>query len=510
MTNELIANLQNPALYEHAIQKFHVIETHLSWIILTGSFAYKIKKPLNLGFQDFTTLEKRQHYCELEVNLNKRLAPLLYLKVVKITGSSSHPEFEGSGPVIEYAIKMVEFSQEALLAKLATSHTLKRQHILDITEQLAHFHLTTSIAPSSLNFGEAADVYAPMQENFSVLFTLPASKPYMEKLNVLLEWTKKQYQQLLSFLNHRKLSGFIRACHGDLHLGNMVLYNFKVIIFDCIEFNESFRWIDTINDLAFLTMDLQAHQLITYKHLLVNQYCEITNDYLGMRLLSFYECYRALVRAKIISLQCNQIHDPLHIAKLQQELANLINIADYSTRSSNPTLYITVGVSGSGKSLFTEYWLKQTGALRLRSDIMRKKLYNNLSPNQLYQPEITKQLYEEMAQLAESLLNAGLSVIIDATCLKQWQRRLFSTLASKLGISFTIFTFEASIEVLKRRLILREDFRENISDANENVLLQQLKQYEPLTLEEQQWQREISSATIDELINTMLKEQSDA
>ncbi|MBS0288485.1 MAG: AAA family ATPase [Proteobacteria bacterium] len=500
MNEALIQALQNPSLYPHVIEKFEVIQTHLSWVILTGKFAYKIKKPLNLGFQDFTTLAKRKYYCELELTLNQSLAPDLYQAVIPITGTMQNPSLNEKGNIIEYAIKMHQFPQKQLLSHLLKTKLLNKQIIYEVSNKIAHFHLKTSICHEN-NFADPDRVFAPMQDNFTVLKSYQTDKQPIETIEA---WTISQYHLLKPLLIARKAQGFIRACHGDIHLGNMVLFNNKLCIFDCIEFNEHFRWIDVINDISFLAMDLTCAKKAPLANLFINKYLEYTNDYLGIQLLRFYECYRAMVRAKISFLQLKQLQAQEGLApKLKQDLSNFLQFAFSLTRPPDLSLTITYGLSGSGKSLYTENLMMQQNAIRLRSDVIRKHL-NNLSPFAptpddkkplLYANETTKTLYLALQSMARELLLAKWPVIIDATCLTKWQRQLFFEVAKTCQVPFKILVFSESFAVLKQRIQSRTRSNEP-SDADEQVLELQLAALEPLSKTEASYATIISAQEI--------------
>lgn len=440
-----------------------IIETHISWVILTGTFAYKIKKPVNLGFQDFTTLEKRKYYCEEEVVLNQRLAPSLYLGVV--------PIIDEKGTPIEYAIKMHEFPQESLLSTLAKRSNLTLPIIDSIATQMAAFHEQAARCDPTESYGSPEDVLSPVQENFKVLRELDAGKPYLSNIAKIEAWANEQAHRYGTLLQKRKDNGFIRACHGDLHLGNIVLIDNQPLIFDCIEFNEAFRWTDVMGDTAFLAMDLDLFGLHDLSHYFVNRYAELTLDYEGILLLRFYQCYRAMVRAKVSAYMSDN-----------ENLRRFITLAESYTYAPSPSLTITFGVSGSGKTFGSEQFIMKTGAIRLRSDLFRLQLFSN--KNTRYSEHATQQVYQTLLEKARMLLQAGHSVIIDAACLKHWQRELFLNLSQELNIPFHIFAFEAPIEVLQQRITARERQGNDPSEATIEVLQKQLNEREPLSKDE--------------------------
>lgn len=256
MDDTLIQSLQDPKCYSHEVVAFALMQTHISWVILTGQYAYKLKKPVNFGFCDFTTLEKRKHFCELEVKLNKRLAPDLYVHVVAITGTLDQPQIDGDGPVIDYAIKMHQFEQNRLLSNVHSEEGLSKALMTSLADQIAEFHQKSECVALESEYGSPEHVFDPVADNFKVLNELEASKHFSPRVNAIKDWANTQYNQLKELLAERKAQGFVKAAHGDMHLGNIVLIQGKPVIFDCIEFNDDFRYTDTMGDVGFLAMDL--------------------------------------------------------------------------------------------------------------------------------------------------------------------------------------------------------------------------------------------------------------
>lgn len=492
MDATLIKALINSALYPHKTKKLDIIETHLSWIILTGFYAYKIKKPINLGFQDFTTLEKRKHFCELEISLNKRLAPQLYIGVIPITGKMSEPQLDGQGPIIEYAIKMHQFNQNSLLSTLAKKKRLSQRMIKNIATQLAHFHQAAEIANGDSPYGTLPQILHPVNDNFSALLGMPFSEPFYTLLQGIQQWTTAQSEIHSSLLNQRKQDGFIRACHGDVHLGNIALVNKSPIIFDCIEFNEDFRWIDTISDTSFLFMDLIHKGFRPLAFTYINQYLENSGDYKGLLLLPFYACYRAMVRAKVTGFAMMQVKtQSLEYQQLKQEFSKFITLASAFSQPPAPSLSITMGISGSGKSVYTEKLLAQQGAIRLRSDVIRKQYFNlplyeqtpDYQKPSVYSEEVSKKVFQQLRNYAKQYLSHHYPVIIDATCIKYWQRELFFSLANELNVPFQILAFDANLADIAPRLEKRQKMKQ-VSDANLSVAQSQLKNVDLLTEKE--------------------------
>src|SRR6266516_4567782 len=287
----LVAALAKPphfgARFGPDCEQVTVLETHISYVLLTGRYAYKLKKAVDFGFLDFTTLAARRHFCEEELRLNRRLAPALYLDVVPITGSVDAPIVGGDGIAIEYAVKMGEFPQDALASGLLTRGELVPADIDALAAMVAAFHGAIEVAAAGAGFGAPEGILQRAQDNCSALLPLlddPAERAHAARRGAFLR---------------RVEEGFVRECHGDLHLGNIARIDGELTIFDCIEFNPALRWIDVMSEVAFTVMDLEDRGRADLSHRFLNAYLERTGDYSGLAVLRFYLVYRALVRAKI-------------------------------------------------------------------------------------------------------------------------------------------------------------------------------------------------------------------
>ena len=278
-----------PGCYDHPVSDIQLIETHISWIILTGDFAYKIKKPVNLGFLDFSTLDKRRFCCEEELRLNRRLAAAIYLDVVPVTGEPARPELCGTGRAIEYAVKMVQFPQPAQLDRMLANGELENRHIDALAALVAEFHQSIEVAPEASEFGDPERVYGPVAENFRQIRQQPGSDRNDARLAELERWSKTTFDTLTDVFTQRKKDGFIRECHGDMHLRNLVWFEGAPLAFDCLEFNPALRWIDTLSEVAFLVMDLQDRQQPQFAQRFLNAYLERCGDYQGMPVRSGWD-----------------------------------------------------------------------------------------------------------------------------------------------------------------------------------------------------------------------------
>ncbi|MBT8433957.1 MAG: AAA family ATPase, partial [Gammaproteobacteria bacterium] len=372
----LIASLDNPLAFGHAVKYIRLIETHISWIILTGNYAYKIKKPVDFGFLDFSTLEKRRFYCEEELRLNRRFAADIYLELVEIRGSQDAPRLQGSGEIIEYAIKMLEFPQQCLLSSHAAKDDLSPELIDDIAATVSEAHANSDRADQADDFGTARIAARWSAENLEQIGNAIPHEFLPDTYFQLERWYREN-NELQANIDARKREGFVRECHGDLHLGNMALIGGRVTLFDCIEFNPELRWIDTISEAAFVAMDLNARGFPGYCWRFLNRYLETSTDYAGIRLLRYYFIYRALVRAKVEALQVDQEADDSDSYQDQIKPAlDYIELAGRWSSSHRAGLIIMHGLSGSGKSTIAAQLVEKLGAIQIRSDVIRKGLFD--------------------------------------------------------------------------------------------------------------------------------------
>jgi len=495
----LIAALMKPSSYNHYVKECELIETHASWVILTGTVAYKIKKPVNLGFLDFSSLEKRRFCCEEELRLNRRLAPEIYLRLAPVFGSPEQPKWTGNGQAIEYAVKMAQFPQEAQLDRALAGGNLQPRHIDAFARLIACFHQQIAIAGTDCSYGDIDHIRKPVQDNFlQIRRHIPDGK-ILQPLAELEDWTRAGLNALEPVFVRRKSEGFIRECHGDLHLRNLAWIKNTPVVFDCIEFNPDLRWIDVISDAAFLVMDLRDRHQPQLAQRFLNLYLEQTGDYIGLNVLPFYLTYRALVRAKVNAILAMEpgIGKKLK-AEAERDFCNYLRFAKRHAGPGRPQLIITHGMSASGKSTLTQPILEHLEAIRIRSDVERKRLVG-MKPEAdghailgegIYTDEATNRTYARLAELAGQILDAGYSVIVDAAFLKIDQRRRFQRLAAEKQAPYIILECMASPETLRQRIVERP---KNASDADPAVLEHQLRNRHPLSESERLYTLEIDT-----------------
>ncbi|MDP2785263.1 MAG: AAA family ATPase, partial [Sulfurimicrobium sp.] len=498
----LVRALCDPARYDHDADTVQLIETHISWVLLSGAYAYKIKKAVNLGFLDFSTLEKRRFFCAEELRLNRRLAPRLYLDVIPINGTFAEPRLNGAGPAIEYAVKMQRFPQEALLDRMLADGKFTPAQADAVAREVARFHAAIAAAPTPQGLGTPETVHQPVRENFAQIAERSSGFPENLALDPLRQWSEEEFTRRRADFAARREHGFVRECHGDLHLGNMAWIDDSPTLFDCIEFNPALRWIDVMSDAAFVVMDLHDRGHPDLAQRFLNTYLEHTGDFGGLRLLPYYQCYRAMVRAKVSCIRAGQ--SGLSTQQLQaawQQTAAYLHLAALFTRPARPWLLITHGYSGSGKTTATQLLLEQTGAIRLRSDVERKRLFGLAAEARsqsgvsqgLYTPDAHIRTYRHLEQLAREILQAGFPAIVDAAFLKRAERDAFRALALELGMPFVILEMLATEDELRQRIVQREHLGHDASEATLQVLESQLRGGENIAPEEKHWTVTVNS-----------------
>ncbi len=493
-TQKLVAALSEPGQFGHAVSHIEVIETHISYVLLTGLFVYKIKKPVDLGFVDFSTLEKRKFYCNEEVRLNKRTASDLYLGVVSITGSCDRPELDGKGEAIEYAVKMRQFDQNHQLDRYLKQRELSSAQIDEFAADIADFHASLVPAGWDSEFATYESVTQQVLDNFAFCAPCTKSIGLRDALQAIEGWTQESLRNNQARFEQRKRDGFVRECHGDLHLGNLTLLNNRIVAFDCLEFNADLRWIDTISEIAFFLMDLAYHQRSRQGRLFLNKYLEASGDYAGLYLLRHYLTYRAMVRAKVACIKLQQISDSKHSMKtVQAGFERHVALAKHYTKpAGNTPIIITHGLSGCGKTFISERLLQSADMIRVRSDIERKRLAglsgqadsHSETGEGLYSKDINRAVYGRLLVLARKIVAAGYPVLVDATFLQSGDRQMFRKLAEELNTSYVILNIQASPETLRRRIKQRLESKSDASEATLDVLKYQQEYAEPLSMEE--------------------------
>ena len=490
--SKLVAALLGSRRYPHPAKAVRLVETHISWVLLAGRYAYKIKKALDLGFLDFTTLEARRFFCTEEIRLNRRLAPKIYLDVIAIGGDVEAPEL-GAQPAIEYAVRMRRFAAANQMDRLLMRGKVLSRHMDSLAATLARFHGGLPAAEAGSAYGSAAAIRAAAMQNFEQLQPLLKQPADLAALAALRRTTETAYAACEKYFEQRHARGCIRECHGDLHLGNIALIGDEPVPFDGIEFNPALRWIDVMDEAAFTVMDLLHCERPDFAYRFLNAYLEAAGDYGGVAVLRFYVAYRAAVRAKVSAIRASQpglskrdAADALAACRSYLELGESC-LAQYRS-----ALVITHGLPGSGKTTFAQAALERLRAIRIRSDVERKRLFGlafsadsrSSIGGGIYGADATRRTYARLYELARGLLTAGFPVIVDAAFLKQDERTQFRELAQELSVPFVIASLQASQATLSARITQRREEARDASEADIAVLETLRAAQEPLLPQE--------------------------
>ncbi|MFB2937713.1 AAA family ATPase [Aerosakkonemataceae cyanobacterium BLCC-F154] len=483
----VIQEMLKPGFYPHPVKEpIKLIQTHVSFVLLTGDYAYKLKKAVNFGFLDYSTLELREHFCRQELEMNKRGAAEIYLQVLPITQGDNKFELAGSGEAVEYALKMCQFPQDNLLINLFQQGKLTEEMVEDLGRLVAQFHSKCPTNDYILSFGEVAQVRQAFDENYAQTAKYIGLAQTQEQFDATKEFTDNFFATKQEVLTSRIKNRKIRECHGDLHLGNICLWDGKILLFDCIEFNEPFRFVDVMYDVAYGVMNffVGGHRDLANAYL--NTYLEESGDWEGLQVLPLYVSRQAYVRAKITSFL---LDDP-SIPDADKEQAKFAATQYYKmacdcTKLGQGSLIMMSGVSGSGKSTVAKKIARQNNAIHIRSDAVRKHLagvsLSEKGGEDLYTPEMTERTYSRLLELGILLASVGHSVILDAKYDRQSLRQPVITAATKNHLPLQILHCTAPEAVLRDRLNSRTS---DISDATANLLTSQLANAESFTEEE--------------------------
>ncbi len=493
--SQMVDRLQQALQKQHLGRKVEHVETHISHVLVTPTLAYKFKKPLALGFLDFSTLARRRHFCEEELRLNRRLAPDLYLDVVPVTGSPDAPELGGRGVPIDQAVRMRAFDQDGLWDRLAARGALQAANIDTLASLLWDFQRNVVVAGADSPYGTAQAVHGPVLDNLSMLDGLLVGAAARQALASLRDWDCTVFDELEPVFAQRHAAGCVREGHGDLHLGNVAQIDGRTVVFDGIEFSEELRWIDVVSDLAFMAMDLHGHGLAKLAHRLVNTWFERSGDYGGARVLRYYLVYRALVRAKVAALRAGQKTPRVATGATPHDdtvARRYLDEATASSRHALPVLVITHGLPGSGKTTLTQGLIEATGAIRVRADVERKRLFGLEAHARsgsalgagLYSAEADEATHERLRAAAADVLRGGHTAVIDATFLRRHQRDRARALSAAHGVPFVILDVQADAATLRERVLARAARADDASEAGVDVLEAQMRAAEALNDDE--------------------------
>ncbi|PSN14600.1 adenylyl-sulfate kinase [filamentous cyanobacterium CCP5] len=471
----LIQSMQRPEFYPHPVaETIRLVQTHVSWVLLTGDYAYKVKKPVNFGFLDYSSLEKRHHFCQEELRLNRRTAPDLYLEVVAIAQQGD--DYTLGEPAVEYAVKMRQFPQGCLLSQLFERGELTEALMRRLAQVVADFHQQAETSDYIRSFGETSQIRQSIDENYDQTVDFIGGPQTQEQFDGTQAFSDRFFIEQQDLLQQRRYQGWIRACHGDLHLNNICLWDDRLVLFDCIEFNEPFRYVDVMFDIAYIVMDMWVEGRQDLSAAFLSEYVERTGDWQGLAVLPLYVSRQSYVRAKVTSfLLGDPSVDEATKQQASQKAAKYYRLAYDYVKSRAGRLVIMAGLSGSGKSTVAREVTRQLGAIQIRSDAVRKHLagvpLEERGDDSLYTPEMSQKTYDRLLELGLELTQMGYTVVLDAKYDRQIQRQAVLDRAGKQGVPVDILHCQAPLPVLKQRLQKRQG---DIADATVAVLERQV------------------------------------
>jgi hypothetical protein len=482
----LIEQMQKPNFYNHSvIQPIELIQTHVSYVFLTGEYAYKLKKPVNFGFLDFSTLEKRKHFLGEEKRMNEPIAPNLYLEVLPIALQQDNYLLNGEGEPVEYALKMRQFPQEHLFVNMFEKGELTEEHMEQLGVIVAKFHSQTETNEYITSFGEIAKIRESIDENYQQTSKYIGLAQTEAQYIQTKEFTDNFFSSREDIFQSRRDNLKIRECHGDLHLRNICLWENKIQLFDRIEFNEPFRFVDVMYDVAFAVMDLDARGYQNFGNAFLNTYLEQTGDWEGLQVLPVYLSRQAYVRAKVTSFLLDDPGIPSEAKEQARQTASAYyRLACEYTKPKQGRLILMSGLSGVGKSTVAKYLARQLNGIQIRSDALRKHLVGipleSRGAQEIYSAAMSEKTYNRLLELGVMLAKQGFTVILDARYDLSKCRQQAIAEAKANNIALQIVSCTAPIEILRERL----DSRQDISDATSSLLDSQQATTESFTDEE--------------------------
>lgn len=508
--------LLKPQAYPEPTTRVDLLQTHVSFLFLTDTNVYKVKKPVDFGFLNFTTLDRRRFYCNEEVRLNRRLCPDIYLGVVEVRDSPDGACFTGNGTLLDYAVKMKRLPEEKMLHRLIADNSITEEQMERVGKAIGRFHLEAERGDDIGRYGESTAIRHNWNENFQQLQPYSANLLHPKDMAVVGDWGNRFLEAGSERFAARVLKGFIRDCDGDIHLDNICISD-TICIFDCIEFNSRFRYSDTAADIAFLLMDLDFHGRSNLGDIVLKSYLSVTRDDGALPLIPFYKAYRAMVRCKV---ECFRLNDP-QIPDHEKEAARLraaayLHLARrYAFHDLLPlSLILTCGLMGSGKSTVATAISSAVGVTVFSSDRVRKELAGVPEgarhvaeyDSGIYRPELNARTYEELLLRAEREIAGGRSVIIDATFRRRSDRSLFRSLADRYGATCFVIVTECRDDVAKQRLDERQLRPDEISDGRWELYNRQRSEFEQPQGDEANLIFADTSRPINDTIDTILEE----
>ena len=484
----LVESLLRPEAYPERPERVELIQTHISYILLTERFAYKIKKPVNFGFLDFSTLRRRRFFCREEVRLNRRLSPEIYLGVVEVVERDGEYFMEGEGEVRDYAVKMKRLPEKGMMRTLLKEGRVTEGMVRRVSERISSFYRAERTSPYIASFGRPEVIRRNTEENFR------QTEPYIgrtieeEEFAGIRDYTRSFLSERRDLFTRRMEEGWIKDCHGDLHSGS-ICFEDGLVIFDCIEFNRRFRYSDTLADIAFLAMDLDFHFRKDLSEALIRYYQEFMDDRGIEDLLTFYKVYRAYVRGKVEGFEIDEEEVPMEEKdRLLRRARRYFRLAmAYTRRSPFPILIAVCGLLGTGKTTVALELGRRFNGEVIHSDRLRKELAGIRVEEHLYLPfgkgiyseRFTKRTYREMIRRAEGFLRDGRNVILDATFSREWMREEVRELGRRVGVEVVFLECTAPEGIIRDRLLKRVREGRALSDGRWEIYLRMKGIFQP-------------------------------
>jgi aminoglycoside phosphotransferase family enzyme/predicted kinase len=484
-----VESLRDAACYPHPVEAIRILETHISWIVLTGAIAYKIKKPVRLSFLDYATLERRHFFCLEELRRNRLYAAGLYLGLSRISPADGGYAIDASnaGPVVEYAVRLRQFDGAQQLSRLLADAHVSPAEIAQLGRELGKLHEHAARAPCDETYGSSEATHAQIAE-CSADLRRHASRDEIARVERIDEWLRERTAITAHRMESRRATGAVRECHGDLHADNVVRFGGRLVAFDCIEFDPALVFIDIANDAAFLYMDLLARGHRDRAHAFLDGWLETTGDHDALKVLREFAVYRALVRARVAA-----IGPAGRRGGAGDAISRYLDAAAQLIAVHRPVLAITVGLSGSGKSALAAELIERLPAVRLRSDVERKRLAgieaeasSRSAPGAgIYTSEYTERTYARLLDGASAALEGGFSVVLDAAHLRRAEREAARRHAAQRGAVCVQIWCDAPEAELRRRVESRLTVAREASEATLEVLDKQMTWFEPIAPVEQ-------------------------
>lgn len=488
---KLVEAMSKPAFYPHRPESVRLIQTHISYLFLAGAYVYKVKKAVDFGFLDFTSLEKRKRYCDEELRLNRRLAPDVYIEVAEISEDKDGNVTLGAGSnVVEYAVRMKLLPADRMLKELLAKGEVELSIMEAIARKVADFHRHAATGGKIDLMGGIEVIRKNHDENFAQTEQYIGITIREYEYAFIQSYIYDFMERHKELLAGRVAKHNIRECHGDLHLEHICITG-DIIIFDCIEFNERFRYIDVAAEVAFLAMDLDYNGYPEHARTFVNAYIREAGDHDISLLLNFYTCYYAYVRGKVISFRTHDgAINPQDRDEARETAAKYFDLAyTYAARPEKPVLILMIGLMGTGKSALARNMAPRIGAEIIRTDVLRKEILN-IHPGDrhyedfgkgIYAEDVSRKTYEKALALALIKLKSGISVIIDASYKRQEERFKAYEAAKKIGADFFIIECTCREDVIKKRLDARAAKKEDVSDGRWEIFHAQKSTFDAIT-----------------------------